>query len=68
MPTPAVLFAWVLFGAIGLAAFMYGKKQAKLTPMLLGLALIATPYVIANTLLLYATGAALCVAMYWFRD
>jgi len=68
VPTPAVLFAGLLFGAIGLAAFLYGKKQTKLKPMLLGLVLIGIPYAIDDARLLYAAGAALCVALYWFRD
>jgi hypothetical protein len=68
MPEPAVLFAGILFGAIGTAAFLYGKKQAKWRPLVLGLVLVAITFVISDTLLLYAAGTALCAALVWFRE
>jgi len=68
MPTPAVLFAGLLFGFVGLGVFLYGKKQAKLVPLLAGLVLMILPYVIDDARLLYAGGLALCGALYWFRE
>jgi hypothetical protein len=68
MPTPAALFASILFGAVGFGAFLYGKKQARLMTMIIGLVLIFLPYMIGSTTGLYAAGAALCAALYWFRD
>jgi hypothetical protein len=68
VPTPATLFAGILSGAVGLAAFFYGKKQARLMTMLIGLVLIFLPYMIGNAPGLYAAGCALCAALYWFRD
>jgi hypothetical protein len=68
MPTPAALFASILFGAVGFGAFLYGKKQARLMTMIIGLVLIVLPYMIGSTPGLYAAGAALCAALYWFRD
>jgi hypothetical protein len=67
MPTPGSLFAGILFGSIGAGAFLYGKRQAEFRVMLTGIALIALPYLIANTLWLYAAGAALCASLYWLR-
>ena len=68
MPEPGVLFAGILFSSIGAGAFLYGKKQAKLTPMLIGAALVGITFVIPDTVLLYLAGLALCAALYWFRD
>jgi len=68
LPSPAVLVAWVLSGAIGLAAFIYGKKTSAWKPMAIGGALMVYPYFVAQTWLLYAVGAALCLALFLFRD
>ena len=68
MPDPAVLFAGILFGSIGVAAFLYGKKQAKWQPLALGTALVAITFIIRDAVLLYAAGTALCAALFWFRE
>jgi hypothetical protein len=68
VPEPGVLFAGILFGAIGVAAFLYGKKQAQWQPMVFGVALILITYVIPDTTLLYLAGIGLCAALFWFRD
>jgi hypothetical protein len=67
MPTPAVLFAGLLFGVIGLAGFTYGKKNALWKPMVIGLALMVFPYFVGETWLLYAIGAALCGGLVLWR-
>ena len=66
--SPAVLFASLLFGAVGFAAFSYGKKMAQWVPMVIGIALMVYPYFISRTWMMYAIGAALCAALYWLRD
>jgi hypothetical protein len=68
MPDPAALFAILVFSAIGLAAFLYGRKQAKIGPLVLGLLLMIYPYFISETWILYAVGSALTVAIYFFRE
>ena len=68
MPGPGVLFAGILFGSIGTAAFLYGMKQAKWRPLAFGLVLVGITFVIDDTLLLYAAGTALCAALFWFRE
>ncbi len=68
MLSSAVLFASVLFGAIGFAAFMYGKKSYRWKPLGLGVALMAYPYFISRTWLLYAIGGALCAGLFLFRE
>lgn len=57
--TTANLFAQVLFGAIGLAAFVHGKKQSSFKTMLLAVAIMGFPYVVSETWMLYAIGAVL---------
>jgi hypothetical protein len=68
MPDPAILFAGILFGSIGAAACLYGRKQAKWRPLALGTALVAITFIIPDTVLLYAAGTALCAALFWFRE
>jgi len=68
MPTPANLIASVLFGIIGFAAFMYGKKNVKWKAMSIGFVLMVYPYAISETWLMYLIGCALCVALFVFRD
>ena len=61
-------FGGLLFGAIGFVAFAYGKRQASVRTMLLGVALMVYPYFVANTLALYAVGALLTAAVFVWRD
>jgi hypothetical protein len=68
LPSPADLFASLLFGFVGLAAFRYGKKSGSTNPMLLGIALMIYPWFIAQTWLLYVVGCALCAGLYIFRE
>jgi hypothetical protein len=68
MPTPAALFALILSSVVGLAAFLYGKKNAAWGPALIGLALMIYPWFVEQTWLLYAVGGGLCVTLYFFRE
>jgi ABC-type xylose transport system permease subunit len=68
MPSFTVLFAGLLFGTIGFAAFIYGKKSQNWKPMTTGVVLMAYPYFIENAWLVYAIGIALCVSLFVFRD
>jgi len=68
MPEPEILFAAIVFGAIGMGAFVYGKRQGLPKPMLIGMALMAYPYFIQETWLVYAVGAGLCILLYLFRE
>lgn len=49
----------VIFGAIGLGFFVYGKKQKAIIPFLSGLGLMLFPYFILNTVVLVFTGIIL---------
>jgi hypothetical protein len=67
MPTPAALFWGMLFGAIGVGFFMYGKRQSMMVPLGCGIALMLYPWFVTNTLLLILIGAALMVIPYFVR-
>ncbi|MCX5715154.1 MAG: hypothetical protein NT033_10265 [Candidatus Omnitrophica bacterium] len=64
----AKIFAWIIFGLIGFAAFLYGKKSQTLRPILIGLALMMYPYFISGTFFLYLVGIALTAALYFWRE
>ena len=62
------LLLWgVLFGAVGLGFFVYGKKQKVVVPFVCGIVLMVFPYFISNTVLLVALGIALVVVPYFVR-
>ncbi len=57
-----------IFNAIGLAAFVYGKKQSKMKLMLIGSVLMVYPYLVTDAMILLAIGVLLTVALFIFRD
>ena len=67
MPTPEALFAAIVFGAIGMASFVNGKRQALWLPMVLGVALMIFPYIVTDTMPLILVGSALTAGAYIFR-
>ena len=64
----ARILAYIIFGAIGFAVFMYGKKNKFVRPMIIGLALMTYPYFISGTIFLYLIGIALTAALYFWRE
>jgi len=68
MINTGTLFAGLLFGAIGLFAFQYGKRQANFKMLGIGIALMAYPYFISDLLMTYVVGIALVGALFLFRD
>jgi len=68
MPSPAILFAALLFGLVGIIAFNYGRKNACWGPMVLGLALMTFPYFVSQTWAVYLVGTGLCVGLYFWRE
>lgn len=63
----ASLLWGLLFGSIGLAYFLYGKKQGATVPLVSGIALMVYPYLVTNTTLLVIIGSLLTVAPYLIR-
>jgi len=68
LPSATVLFASLLFGTVGFAAFVYGKKSMLWQPMAIGVVLMVYPYFVENALLLYVIGIALSASLFVFRD
>lgn len=50
------LLAGLLFSSIGFVGFIYGKRMSLWKPMFLGIALMAYPYFIEDTILLCVIG------------
>ncbi len=61
------LFWDVLFSAIGLGFFMYGKKQQAMVPLVCGLLLMVFPYFVTDTLWLVVIGGILVATPYFLR-
>jgi len=57
----------MLFGAVGLGFFIYGKKQKAIVPLLTGIALFVFPYVISDVYLLVIVGLVLVAVPYFIR-
>ncbi|NOY75188.1 MAG: hypothetical protein GXP32_05280 [Kiritimatiellaeota bacterium] len=51
----------MIFGAVGLGMFTYGKQQKTFMPLFSGIALMVMPYFVFNVYLLVALGVALVV-------
>jgi hypothetical protein len=64
----AKIFACTIFGAIGFAVFVYGKKNRSLRNLVIGIALMVYPYFIAGTFFLYLVGIVLIAALYFWRE
>jgi hypothetical protein len=62
------LFAALVFGLIGMAAFGYGKKQRRPKAMLIGALLMAYPCFVDGGPALWGAGAALTAALFIFKD
>ena len=62
------LLIWgMLFGAVGLGFFTYGKKQKAVVPLFTGVALFIFPYFISNVYMLVMVGVVLVVLPYFVR-
>ena len=66
--TGANLFAGILFGGIGTAAFIYGKKQGSFKTMSIAGIMLLYPFLVSNTVAMYVIGAALTIGLFVFRD
>jgi hypothetical protein len=62
------LLIWgVIFGAIGLGFFSYGKRQKAIVPLFTGVALFVFPYFVSNVYLLVIIGVGLVMFPYFVR-
>ncbi len=58
------LFTSFLVCSVGLVAFVYGKKQARVPQMVGGLILMIFPYFVSNVLLIVGIASAVVAAMW----
>lgn len=58
---------YVLFGAIGLGYFVYGKRQNRFVPLFCGVGLMAYPYFVSNAALLIIIGCLFLGIPYFVR-
>lgn len=65
LPSPAYLTGSILFGIVGWVAFRRGRKTSVSALTWVGLVLMLFPYGVSNPWLLWATGTALCVWLYF---
>lgn len=61
------LFAGIVFGALGLAAWQVGRAQQSVPRMLVGVALMGFSYVMPSAVWTWGIGTLLCVAAYLVR-
>lgn len=62
---PGVLFLSLVAGAIGLALFVYGKKQQRWPQMASGLAFIVYPYFVSSLTAVVVIGVVLGALLWW---
>ena len=63
----SAIFAAVIFSAVGLGIFIYGKRQNEAKPMLIGLALMAFSYVVPGGVWPWVVGTLLTAAFFYSR-
>jgi len=62
MPSGTMLFLWIVTGAVGVAYFMYGKRQEKIGFLAAGVCLCVYPYVVHGLGLAILVGLGLSAA------
>ncbi len=67
MNDSVTFIVYVLFGAIGLGYFVYGKRQSKLVPLICGAGLMFYPYFVSNVALLIVIGIFFLGLPYFVR-
>ena len=61
------LFLGLLFSTIGLGFFIYGKKQRRPVPLVVGIALMVLPYMIGSAAWDFVVGSVLVAIPYFVR-
>jgi hypothetical protein len=59
------LFASLFWGSVGSGYFIYGKRQALMSPMLGGVAMIAVSYFVSSAVLMSLLCIAIGSGVYW---
>ncbi len=68
MFSAASLIWGMIFGTIGSAFFIYGKKRSALIPLLSGAILFFIPYFISNTVMLIIVGIIFMALPFLWRN
>ena len=63
----ALLLWGLLFSAIGMSFFIYGRKQRRAVPLVCGIVLMVCPYFVPSTIWLVVIGVVLCAVPYFVR-
>jgi len=58
----------IIFSIIGWYAFIHGKREKSMRPMVIGIVLMVYPYFVPNALLAFAIGIALTAALFLWRE
>ena len=58
----------IIFGSIGLAYFIYGKKQQRVVPLITGLLLSVFPYFMSGAIAMSIVGTILTALPWVVRD
>lgn len=66
--TANTIYAWVIFGALGMIYVAYGKMKDMWQPRVLGFALMFYPYFVRGDAWLWGVGGALSLAIFFCRD
>lgn len=66
MNTASLLWG-LIFGSIGFAYFIYGKKQKRGVPFASGIGLMVYPYFVSNTYAMVIVGVVLLALPYYLR-
>ena len=61
------LIASLLWGAVGMGLFIYGKKQQAMVPLFGGLLLVGISYFIASALYMSLAGVVLLTVIIWMQ-
>jgi len=67
MDSASMMMWGVLFGAIGMGYFVYGKRQRAVVPLCTGIALCVFPYFMTSVTLLLIAGVILVAIPYFIR-
>ena len=62
---PTVLFLAMVISSVGLGLFVYGKRQARLPQLAVGLALMVFPYFTHAPRVLVTVAGLLVLALVW---
>ena len=57
----------LIFNAVGVFAFLYGKNKSNVIFMVIGVILVLYPYAVQQTVAVFVIGVVLTAALYFFR-